>query len=547
MVYLTLFLSLFLQSCFSSKDKGEAAGGGGSGGNSEVINLSYAVSDLELQVGEFFQLALEGHDFSRFPVSICRVIPSLPPGLSLNSRTCEIVGTPELASNRQVYRVIAVIGTRNIRTEIRLQVRTHLPQLKYSEEDQKLVIGQESKVVPSLFDLGDGSSAHCSIEPKLPRGVKIELETCAISGIALQSMESKAYTVKLNNGKHTVSTKVQISIPRLRSEDFDSPQDPLTSSRFYKVHALAADSNYLAVIDSQGVKFVSGKNPYSLGLIRSFITTAYGAPQTLISVGNYVYIASNIGQLLIFDWSDRANPRLANTFELPSPNHYYDLSSNGVDTLFVANSASRHLAIVSISELNQPQLIQTFALESMATGVTYQNGYVYVASFSTNEIYILSHNEENQKWEEIKRVPSLTHPSRLASSDKYLLAHRYNHSELQVYSLEESSSQPRQIATITLDQPIGIFSRTIILDDYLLIGQNDALSVWDISDKGQIREVKKIILRDPNGDQFFGLNGMNLFRNDSSLVYIGSSFDSHIRWTQTLPMIRDTLQTGPHP
>ncbi len=130
----------------------------------------------------------------RSGVDHCSVSPPLPAGLSLNTASCIISGTPTTNKNPQVYTVTAYPGpgnsTPSSNANVNLAVNYSAPSLSYPA-----INSAATGLAYSLAPNSKSGVDHCSISPTLPGGLNFDSNTCVISGIPQDKSIAKNYSI----------------------------------------------------------------------------------------------------------------------------------------------------------------------------------------------------------------------------------------------------------------------------------------------------------------------------------------------------------------
>ena len=151
------------------------------------------------------------------------VTPSLTAGLSLNSATGVISGTPTATASSVAYTITAENaegGTDTITIEI--VVVDALPGIAYSAATFTLVASRQASTI-SPTNTG-GSASSWSITPGLPTGLSFSTSSGEITGLPTTPTESATFTIVAQNSGGTDS--VQISIVIISAPSPQSPNVP---------------------------------------------------------------------------------------------------------------------------------------------------------------------------------------------------------------------------------------------------------------------------------------------------------------------------------
>ncbi|CAC9477778.1 hypothetical protein, partial [uncultured Gammaproteobacteria bacterium] len=145
----------------------------------------------------------------------CTVAPTLPAGLSIDSATCTISGTPTEVRARTVYTVTAKNATDNTDSAVfSLTVNAPAPNLTNATgADQIAIIG--FAITNITFSNSGGAIASCTVAPTLPAGLSIDNATCTISGVPTEVRALSVYTVTAKNATDDDSANFSLTVNAL--------------------------------------------------------------------------------------------------------------------------------------------------------------------------------------------------------------------------------------------------------------------------------------------------------------------------------------------
>ena len=140
----------------------------------------------------------------------CTVSPALPAGLSIDSSTCTISGTPTAVASNTTYTIVATLN--NVNYQGTFWLSSSYYELIPSVDGADLTVGkamdditfQYNSSAASGSGSGSGSSmtnvagATCTVSPALPTGLSINGSTCTISGTPTVETSNTTYTVTAN-------------------------------------------------------------------------------------------------------------------------------------------------------------------------------------------------------------------------------------------------------------------------------------------------------------------------------------------------------------
>ncbi len=142
-------------------------------------------------------------------VTNCVASPTLPAGLSINTTTCAITGTPTAVSPVTTYTITASNGSGNTNTTIKVKVDDIPPSnLAYPFGSSTiLAVGTAVSISPTIT----GGVISCSPSPALPTGLSINATTCTISGTPSAAKVATAYTITASNAYGNTNAIVTIT------------------------------------------------------------------------------------------------------------------------------------------------------------------------------------------------------------------------------------------------------------------------------------------------------------------------------------------------
>lgn len=286
------------------------------------------------------------------------------------------------------------------------------------------------------------------------------------------------------------------------------PENEVADKNFFVPTPLQDDNRYVAAFGGNFVTFMDCRNPYSINEIKEIFINpapgAFGQPQAITSIGEYVYVVTTNGKVHTIDWTDRGDPIVVNEVTILSGQHY-DLASNGVDTLFIANTTNDAFIAVDVSNPLSPSLINSVNLGSFGAGVAYYDGYAYCAAFGGS---IETFEFNGSIWASVDSEPSVPNTSRLAVGvnsigDVSLIAQQYGTANFGIHSLSNPAS-PGSVGTLTAPENVNIYARAFISDGLLhLSTENGRLLAYDIADPLDTELVGTFEPKDELGNQLF--------------------------------------------
>ncbi len=146
-------------------------------------------------------------------ITQCTVSPPLPPGLSLDSQSCTISGTPVGVSHATVYTVTAsnAAGSTTTRVEIEVKGAPIAPDgLDYL--DRSIIYPTNASITPNTPISTGGEITQYSVSPVLPAGLAIDPQTGIITGIPTTVTAPAVYTVMGANSVDSVQALLTIEV-----------------------------------------------------------------------------------------------------------------------------------------------------------------------------------------------------------------------------------------------------------------------------------------------------------------------------------------------
>ncbi len=142
-------------------------------------------------------------------VTSCSVSPSLPAGLTLNTTTCAITGTPTGTSPATNYTITASNASGSTNTTVTIGVNPPAPSnLVYPASNAlSFAIGTAKTITPTVT----GTVTNCVANPTLPAGLTINATTCAIGGNATVEQTATAYVITASNAGGNATANITIT------------------------------------------------------------------------------------------------------------------------------------------------------------------------------------------------------------------------------------------------------------------------------------------------------------------------------------------------
>jgi len=139
------------------------------------------------------------------------IVPGLPAGLSFNSTTGVVSGTPTAAQARTVHTVTASDGVVSATATITLTV-TATTALTPTPQVVMARVGTAITPTTAYTATGLGTSRTFTVSPALPAGLSIAAATGVISGTPTATSATTAYTVTASDGTSSATARVSITV-----------------------------------------------------------------------------------------------------------------------------------------------------------------------------------------------------------------------------------------------------------------------------------------------------------------------------------------------
>ena len=152
----------------------------------------------------------------------------MPPGLSLNSTTGEISGTPIGPASNKSYTIIATNDGGNVNTIINIIINDKPPNVNYQMNNVTTIYEATSI---SFYGVQTGTGIfNYSILPTLPTNLSLNTTTGEISGIPNNSQQNTSYIITASNTGNSINKEINILIkdtpPSVEYNDTNSVISP---------------------------------------------------------------------------------------------------------------------------------------------------------------------------------------------------------------------------------------------------------------------------------------------------------------------------------
>ena len=223
------------------------------------------------------------------PVTSWSVSPSLPAGLSLDTSTGEISGTPTAITSSASYTITASNTGGSDTATVTIVVNDVAPSsISYSPNSFTLTKGTAmTAVTPSS---SGGPVTSWSVSPSLPAGLSLDTSTGEISGTPTAITSSASYTITASNTGGSDTTTVTIEVNDVAPSSVSYSPNSFTLTKGTAMTAVTPSSSGGPVTSWS----VSPSLPAGLSLDTSTGEIS-GTPTAITSSASYTITASNTG------------------------------------------------------------------------------------------------------------------------------------------------------------------------------------------------------------------------------------------------------------
>jgi hypothetical protein len=232
-------------------------------------------------------------------VSSYAITPNLPAGLSLNTSTGTISGTPTLSSAQTTYTVTASNAYGSATTFISIAVNPAAPSaLAYP---QTTIVAMVNQPVPPDIPAVQGTVTSFTVSPSLPAGLSLDSSTGTISGTPSQITGQVSYTVTGSNAGGSTTSAVSITVNKQYQTLLDLGHGwDITDMQSISGRLLSHDrgGHWVLWDTSTDTKIVDGDqvgltDPYVPGFMPTFWPVALAGSTVAIGQANGVEVRSS--------------------------------------------------------------------------------------------------------------------------------------------------------------------------------------------------------------------------------------------------------------
>jgi Tol biopolymer transport system component len=148
-------------------------------------------------------------------IASCTISPTLPTGLSFNTSTCAISGTPTALSTATNYTVTATNPGGSSAATVNITVRDSAPVITYA--GSPYIFAPNNLITTVTPSNTGGAITSCASSPSLPTGLSLDQTTCALMGTPTTNTAAASYSITATNSGGSNSTAITITISSMPS------------------------------------------------------------------------------------------------------------------------------------------------------------------------------------------------------------------------------------------------------------------------------------------------------------------------------------------
>lgn len=299
-----------------------ATNSGGSTTASIDVNVITAVAPSGLSYTSPQVFTINGNPISNVTPAITgdpatfNISPSLPAGLTLNTSTGVISGTPTAVSPARDYSITATNAGGNTTATINITVVNATPPsgLSYTSPNTFVLGNSIQNLTPTV---SGGAATNYSISPALPAGLSFNATTGVISGTPTALSTSTNYTVTASNSGGNTTANISITVVSVlppSSLSYATPQN-------YRVGV--AISNLTPTISGGAVANYNISPSLPLGLsLNSLTGVISGTPTVTSAQTDYTVTATNASGSVTATLRITVLPQPITALSYPTPNSF---------------------------------------------------------------------------------------------------------------------------------------------------------------------------------------------------------------------------------
>ena len=208
---------------------------------------------------------------------------TLPPGLSINSVTGAITGTPTVISSSTSYAILGTNITGTHAQNINIRVVDEPPIISYIPSSATFV--KNIPITTKLVTNTGGAVSSYSITPTLPSGISFDTSNGSLTGTALVESSNTTYTVTAF-GSQTTTTTLTITVdPPAPFIAYSTPQNYTVGLAITPLSPTSTGGAVSSFTDITGLP---------TGLVLNTSTGVISGTPTSSGSGSYLISASNV-------------------------------------------------------------------------------------------------------------------------------------------------------------------------------------------------------------------------------------------------------------